>query len=67
MHVVGEAVEAPAGLTTEAVPPVPEVPPEFARERPQNVELCAFCQCANVEDHERGITPTLGNDFEGVL
>ena len=54
MHVVGEAVEARAGLTTEAVPPVPEVPPEFARERPQNVELYAVCRCANVGDHEHG-------------
>ena len=34
--------------------PLFQVPPEFARERPQSVERCAACQCANVEDHERG-------------
>ena len=65
MHVVGEAVEALAGLTAEAVPPVPEVPPEFARERPENVELCAVCQCANAEDHEHGpiVKPNCSHSF----
>ena len=48
------AVVAPPGPGDEEFEPIPPLEEGVVPRRVQNVELCAFCMCPNVEDGEHG-------------
>ena len=48
------AVVAPPGPGDEEFEPIPPLEENVVPRRVQNVELCAFCMCPNVEDREHG-------------
>ena len=48
------AVVAPPGPGDEEFEPIPPLEENFVPRRVQNVELCSFCLCPNVEDREHG-------------